>query len=149
MNKFKRSLFGYNTKEVNAFIDDIIKNVERIIESNKSKSEKILKLENEIEYVEGGCLYDFGCDNRKEETKVWAAPTLWVAMKWLMEVHNIGIFPSLFAFCVGEGGAAKPTYGTKIISLKSCELLTDDTNPMPTYEEACEAGIKYCLQNLI
>ena len=51
MNKFKRSLFGYNTKEVNAFIDDIIKNVERIIESNKSKSEKILKLENEIEYL--------------------------------------------------------------------------------------------------
>ncbi len=106
-------------------------------------------LEDEIEYVEGGYLYDYGCDNRKKEAKVWAAPTLWVAMKWLRETHNIGIFPSLFAFCVGEGGAAKPTYGTKIINLKSCELLTDDTNPMPTYEQACEAAIKYCLENLI
>ncbi len=51
MNKFKRSLFGYNTEEVNAFIDDIIKNVERIIKSNKDKSEKIEKLENEINYL--------------------------------------------------------------------------------------------------
>ena len=49
MNKFKRSLFGYNTKEVNAFIDDIIKNVEKIIKSNKEKTEKIQRLEKEIE----------------------------------------------------------------------------------------------------
>lgn len=51
MNKFKRSLFGYNTKEVNTFIDDIIKNVEKIIQSNKDKTEKIHKLENEIAYL--------------------------------------------------------------------------------------------------
>ena len=49
MNKFKRSLFGYNTKEVNKFIDDIINNVERIINSNKEKTEKINRLEKEIE----------------------------------------------------------------------------------------------------
>lgn len=51
MNKFKRSLFGYNTKEVNNFIDDIIKNVERIINSNKEKTDKITRLENEIEIL--------------------------------------------------------------------------------------------------
>ncbi|MBR4830638.1 MAG: DivIVA domain-containing protein [Bacilli bacterium] len=51
MNKFKKSLFGYNTKEVNAFIDDIIKNVEKIIKSNKEKTNKIQKLENEITYL--------------------------------------------------------------------------------------------------
>ena len=49
MNKFKRSLFGYNTKEVNNFIDDIIKNVEKIINSNKEKTNKIERLEREIE----------------------------------------------------------------------------------------------------
>lgn len=87
--------------------------------------------------------------NLNKENYRFSAPTLQMAMKWLRETHNIGIFPSLFAFCVGEGGAAKPTYGTKIISLKSCELLTNDTNPMPTYEEACAAAIKYCLENLI
>lgn len=26
-------------------------------------------LENEIEYVEGGYLYDFGCDNRKKDAR--------------------------------------------------------------------------------
>ena len=48
MDKFKKSLFGYNTDEVNSFIDDIIVNVERIIKSNKEKDEKIIKLEKEI-----------------------------------------------------------------------------------------------------
>ena len=51
MDKFKKSLFGYNTSDVNAFIDDIINNVEKIIKSNKEKSEKIRKLENEIAYL--------------------------------------------------------------------------------------------------
>ena len=88
-------------------------------------------------------------NNRPTDGEEIAAPTLQMAMKWLRKKHNIGIFPSLFAFCVGKVGAAKPTYGTKIISLKSCELLTDDVNPMPTYEEACEAAIKYSLENLI
>ena len=48
-------------------------------------------LGDEIEYIEGGCLYNFGCGNTEEETNLWAAPTLWVAMKWLREVHNIHI----------------------------------------------------------
>ena len=48
-------------------------------------------LGDEIEYIEGGYLYDFGCDNRKEDAKVWAAPTLWVAMKWLREVYGLFI----------------------------------------------------------
>ena len=45
-------------------------------------------LENEIEYVEGGYLYDFGCDNRKKDAKVWAAPTLQIARKWIKEKYK-------------------------------------------------------------
>ena len=116
---------------------------------------EIGKLLKEKGFSDYGCLYSYmenggtKVTHWENELNLYPKPTLQMAMKWLREVHNIGIFPSLFAFCVGKGGVAKPTYGTKIISLKSCELLTDDTNPMPTYEEACEAGIKYCLQNLI
>ena len=106
-------------------------------------------LENEIEYVEGGYLYDFGCDNRKKDAKVWAAPTLWVAMKWLRKVHKIGVFPSTYAFAVGENGSVKHVYGTAIINLETYELMTNDLMPMPTYEEATEVAIKYCLENLI
>lgn len=48
-------------------------------------------LGDEIEYVEGGCLYDFGCNNKKEDTKVYAAPTLQRARKWLREKHHLHI----------------------------------------------------------
>ena len=48
MDKFKKSLFGYNTSDVNAFIDDIIANVEKIIKSNREKEEKIKRLEKEL-----------------------------------------------------------------------------------------------------
>lgn len=48
MNKFKKSLFGYNPSDVNKFIDDIIENVEKIIKSNKLKDEKIKQLEKEL-----------------------------------------------------------------------------------------------------
>ena len=35
MDKFKRSLNGYNVDEVNAFIDDVIKRVESILAEEK------------------------------------------------------------------------------------------------------------------
>ena len=104
-------------------------------------------LENEIEYVEGGYLYDFGCDNRKEDVKVWAAPTLQLAMKWLREVHKIGVFPSTYTDIMGSD--INHFYGTAIINLETYELMTNDIMPMPTYEEATEVAIKYCLENLI
>ena len=101
-------------------------------------------LEDEIEYVEGGCLYDFGCDNRKKDAKVWAAPTLWVAMKWLRKVHEIFIRPNINflypiryyceIFCYGD-------------NLKTQQDVTTESFESP--EEACEAAIKYCLKDLI
>jgi cell division septum initiation protein DivIVA len=48
MDKFKRSLFGYDPSDVNKFIDDIIENVEKIIKSNKDKDFKIKQLEKEL-----------------------------------------------------------------------------------------------------
>ena len=82
-------------------------------------------------------------------TETTDIPTLQMAMKWLREVHKIGVFPSTYAFMVGENGSAKPVYGTAIINLETYKLMTYDLMPMPTYEEATEAAIKYCLENLI
>lgn len=57
MDKFKRSLNGYNINEVNAFIDDVIKRVESILaEEKKIKQEiklkdiKIKDLERTVEH---------------------------------------------------------------------------------------------------
>lgn len=114
---------------------------------------KELGLESEIEYVEGGHLYDFGCDNRKKETNVWAAPTLWVAMKWLRKTHNQIIVPDvrvedpisgiIKCYIVGIWYIPKNNGGAL------CFISPTPENGYSTYEEACEAGIKYCLENLI
>lgn len=110
-------------------------------------------LENEIEYVEGGYLYDFGYDNKKEDAKVYASPTLQMAMKWLRELHNLHCDIG-YHFRLG--------WHIKIISLK--ETIIDHDIEMKTYlpyylpykscdylsyEEACENAIKYCLKELI
>lgn len=49
MKKFNYSPNGYNPDEVNAFLDDVIKQVEKIIESNKEKEETINSLKHQIE----------------------------------------------------------------------------------------------------
>ena len=60
MDKFKRSLNGYNIEEVNAFIDDIIKKVETILAEEKQikheiqlKDIKIKDLEQVVEHYKG------------------------------------------------------------------------------------------------
>lgn len=98
--------------------------------------------ENEIEYVEGGRLYDYACNNREKVRAVWAAPTLWVAMKWLREVHNIDIIINVSS---KDESYNKREYTYVIVS----KWFTGTDNIKRIYEEACEAGIRYCLENLI
>jgi hypothetical protein len=69
-----------------------------------------------------------------------SAPTIQMAMKWLREVHNlhVDIDPS--------EGDWKPN----VIELKDWSCVDDGSIPIcDSYEEACEAAIKYCLENLI
>lgn len=47
MQKFSRTLHGYNPDEVNDFLDEVISKVEKMIESNRQKNEEILLLKNE------------------------------------------------------------------------------------------------------
>ena len=101
-------------------------------------------LEDEIEYVEGGYLYDFGCDNRKEEAKVWAAPTLWVAMKWLRDNNGISVIPTLSSILDNE----KFLWDVKIVVAKTGESYSQGWI-YESYERACEAGIRYCLKSLV
>lgn len=73
-----------------------------------------------------------------------SAPTLYVAMKWLRKVHEIFIRPNISflypiryyceIFCYGD-------------NLKTQQDVTTENFESP--EEACEAAIKYCLENLI
>lgn len=71
-------------------------------------------------------------------------PTLQMAMKWLMRMHNIFITITMY---LKEG-----------ITLFHYELLEPYDNhidvlysedSLKTYEQACETAIKYCIENLI
>ena len=85
----------------------------------------------------------YGFDLNGEDTGEYACPTLQMAMKWLREVHKL--------YCdirVGDGD-----FVIDIISLKDgefgCEVAEPESCVYPTYEEAAETAIKYCLENLI
>lgn len=75
----------------------------------------------------------------EEDTHLIACPTLQMAMKWLREVHNIAIeteWEHLWYVYI-KPMTSKPSEE----DYYQCES--------SKYEEACEAVIKYCLDNLI
>ena len=71
----------------------------------------------------------------------YEAPTLQMAMKWLREIHqlHIGILVAYNYF--------PRRYRYHIMHTENIE--TYSQNDFDTYEQACEAAIKYCLENLI
>lgn len=70
---------------------------------------------------------------------ICSAPTLQMAVKWLREVH--GLFIRITEDMTGnvfEWSVYQKNYGCKA-----------STYVEDSYEQACEAAIKYCLENLI
>lgn len=79
-------------------------------------------------------------------------PTLQMAMRWLREVHKLGVFPTTFYREMGN--KVKHDYGSTIVRLDTFEIIgnkniEDYTFAADTYEETAEKTIKYCLENLI
>lgn len=74
-----------------------------------------------------------------------SAPTLQMAMKWLREVHHIFIDVD-YDIRLGNN-----PYFTLITDMNKWDYFKGHDLPTEkeTYEEACEAAIKYCLENLI
>jgi hypothetical protein len=78
----------------------------------------------------------------------FSCPTLQMTMKWLREVHNIHI--SVYVF-----NRELPI--TNVPIFYTCDIATEKLSSQQghlrgawkSYEEACEAAIKYCLENLI
>ena len=93
--------------------------------------------------------FPFGMKNSDDKfSMVISAPTLQMAMKWLREVHNLFIEPT-----AGENDG-KFWYDFDIIPVNGRNTKWDHYENIPTEEystpeEACEAAIKYCLENLI
>ena len=116
--------------------------------------------------------FDWNCESKRfypepyydqESPDGVYSPTFQMAMKWLREVHNIDI---VIDAAVGMLGVKvyvplisryKPLKDapSKVHQIKRGIYYKDDKGVIPalqhfdSYEEAVEAAIKYCLENLI
>ena len=79
-------------------------------------------------------------DIEDEKANLIALPTLQMAMKWLREVHKLYITIS-HRFSHNADQDVCFSYYINIDTAEDGEYMT--------YEEACEAAIKYCLENII
>ena len=75
------------------------------------------------------------------------APTLQMAMKWLREMHNYDVGVCLDSY-------VEPYDNLYYILIRRRKDKYENISPceqayFDTYEEAAEAAIKYCLENLI
>ena len=77
-----------------------------------------------------------------------AAPTLQMAMKWLREVHRRIISPK-YNEVKDERGLLYSMWFFDILPISKTLPIIEYNQSYDTYEEACEAAIKYCLENLI
>jgi len=114
----------------------------------KGFNEKLLTFYLTDEAKKEGCFQimaftDDEIDNN-HSNHCYLAPTLQMAMKWLREVHKIFIEISISIDLNGEYH-----YRYSILN-KECKYVRKGYIDFDwNYEQACEAAIKYCLENLI
>ena len=95
--------------------------------------------------------YDYTSTNFELIDNAISAPTIQMTMKLLREVHYIHI-EALCPIVDVDTDVFGVKYNVVISNLKNnCLAFNTDIedNEYDTYEQACEAGIKYCLENLI
>ena len=86
--------------------------------------------------------------NSALDDEEYAAPTLQMAMKWLREVHRRIISPK-YNEVKDERGLLYSMWFFDILPISKTLPIIEYNQSYDTYEEACEAAIKYCLENLI
>lgn len=143
-------------------------------ETAKLLKEKGFKVETEHElwYVAkefstgchwNSCTYKVGETTREYDRKYCISmPTLQMAMKWLRDVHKCIItFSWGFENRVDDksdfSGNIVWSYNIAIAKHNSArkgngdyfDMYISEREDYPTYEEACEAGIKHCLEKLV
>ena len=126
----------------------------------KGFNERLLTFYITDESKKDGCFQlmaftDDKIDNNHSD-HCYLAPTLQMAMKWLREVHDLHIMVN----CVGKVNydPIVQRFDGKDFEIEGVEVGTtrringkweNVRRGFKTYEQACEAAIKYCLENLI
>ena len=91
-------------------------------------------------------------DRSRHPERYLDAPTIQMAMKWLREVHNIAIAVIPLSFTLK--GSENFICNNWVFNLwengnPTVSEFYGNQTAYSTYEEAAEAAIKYCLENLI
>jgi hypothetical protein len=100
-------------------------------------------------YNGNGKLYKF-IEEVDDNVPYWSdAPTIQIAMKWLREAHHIFIAINIVSHTTVT--MEQKYYFFKLYRNRKLYNfpLNDSVKLYFSYEEACEAAIKYCLENLI
>lgn len=78
---------------------------------------------------------------------MYSAPTHQTAMRWLREVHNLCI--EVYVIKNYDKKICEYTYTIMDLNFPGSDDGIDCCNKYKTYEQACDAAIKYCSENLI
>lgn len=88
-----------------------------------------------------------------EEGYTQPSITLQMAMKWLREVHNVFISVNIGNHKKDNGDTSMPDFVYYFFYITDTKAVYEEEkqccNEFATFEQACEASIKYCLENLI
>lgn len=77
-----------------------------------------------------------------------SAPTHQMAMAWLREVHRWIIIPQPLSFNLAKNYLCE-NWGYSIYADDNLEIEAEYGSPaLPSYEQACENAIEYCLKNI-
>lgn len=93
--------------------------------------------------------YPFNWNELKSDLDWLSHPTLQMTMKWLREVYKIHIIAEP---CLGEGNEPNLSFNRWFWTVLKEEWEYKPIRKIDefsTYEQACEAAVKYCLENLI
>lgn len=81
----------------------------------------------------------------EREFVCYSAPTIQMAMKWLREEKDVQIEISI----VGTDTWKSPTKWMYGFRCQTKDVIDRRNADFSSYEEACEAAIKYCIESLI
>ena len=110
-------------------------------EYNPDESYWVIDADNKMYWISaiGAYVYvDNPTDSFQRPINSYRLVTQAMAMKWLREVHNLNI-------CFRPVKLPRKIEWRAYIFNKDCEALPINAICGKTYEEACEAAIKYCL----
>lgn len=77
--------------------------------------------------------------NYKSDIFGYSRPTLQIAMKWQREVHNMHV----------DVDPSEGDWAPCVLELEDWSSISDGLPACNSYEEACELGIRYALENFI